>query len=189
MQHFAFRPKSSLLVSSDHRIFYLMISIFHMPFCKLQACCQVPFSQEWLPSGHSPIKPRFVKCCRDCCPSNRISHLSQGTLQFCQSGHWVLGHLLDQGPSCPVAQFGQTASFKKSLGSSIFFPFSNDGAHCALGNFLSRNCFPTLPLIYTSSQFYLEALQTVPWTSWQGFCSDLHCQLWDLLLKKRCVSF
>uniref|UniRef100_UPI0035900089 CDGSH iron-sulfur domain-containing protein 2A-like isoform X1 n=2 Tax=Myxine glutinosa TaxID=7769 RepID=UPI0035900089 len=31
---------------------------------------------EWLLFGHFPIKHRFVKCCRDCCPSGRFSHLS-----------------------------------------------------------------------------------------------------------------
>uniref|UniRef100_UPI00358E18B5 tenascin-like isoform X2 n=1 Tax=Myxine glutinosa TaxID=7769 RepID=UPI00358E18B5 len=25
------------------------------------------FSQEWLPSGHSPINPGYVQCCSDCC--------------------------------------------------------------------------------------------------------------------------
>ena len=33
-------------------------------FSNHQVCCHVPFSQEWLPSGHSPTKPRFVKRCR-----------------------------------------------------------------------------------------------------------------------------
>ena len=37
-------------------------------FCKVLVCCHVPFSQEWLLSGRSHIKPTFVKCCRDCCP-------------------------------------------------------------------------------------------------------------------------
>ena len=47
--------------SSDHRIFCLLLSrVFHVPLCKLQACRHVPFSQEWLLSGHSPIKPNFA---------------------------------------------------------------------------------------------------------------------------------
>jgi hypothetical protein len=66
----------------------------------------------------------LLKCFRDCCPSGRFSHLSQGNLEFCQSGHWVLGHLPDRGPSFPVAQFGQTASSRQSLGSSIFVQFN-----------------------------------------------------------------
>ena len=45
-----------------------------------------------------------------------------------------------------LAQFGRTASSKKSWGSSIVFPFPNDGAHCALENFQhSRNCFIHFP--------------------------------------------
>ena len=37
-------------------------------------------------------------------------------------------------------------SSRKSLGSSIFYPFPNDGAHCALGNFQHcRNCFIRFP--------------------------------------------
>ena len=108
--------------------------------------CAFFFYQEWLPSGHSQIKSRFVKCCRDCCPSDRFSHLSQGIRSFCQSGHWVLHHLPDQGPYCLVARFGQMASSRKSLGSSIFFQFPNDGAHFALANFQhSRNYFIPFP--------------------------------------------
>ena len=127
--------------------------VFLVPFCNLQACCQVAFSQEWLPPGQSPTKLRFLKCWRDCRPSGRFSLLSQETLSFCQSGLWVLGHLPIQGPSCPVVQFGQTASSRKSLGSSIFFPFPNDRAHCALENFQhSQNCFiPILRCIPTNN--------------------------------------
>ena len=49
------------------------------------------------------------------------------------------------------------------------FHFPNDQAHCALGNFPLEKSFYTLPQIYASSQFYLGALQTVPWTSWWSF--------------------
>ena len=35
------------------------LKVFHVPFYKLQACCHVPISQEWLSSGHSPIKLRL----------------------------------------------------------------------------------------------------------------------------------
>uniref|UniRef100_A0AAZ3QJG4 Myosin-binding protein C, cardiac-type n=1 Tax=Oncorhynchus tshawytscha TaxID=74940 RepID=A0AAZ3QJG4_ONCTS len=53
-------------------------------------------------------------------------HLHRGTLELCQSEHQVLGHLPDQGPSPPIAQFGQAASSKKSLGGSKLLPFKND---------------------------------------------------------------
>ena len=58
----------------------------------------------------------------------------------------VLGHLPDKGPSCPVAQFSQTDSSRKSPSHSTFFPFPNDGAGCALGNFQhSGNSFIPFP--------------------------------------------
>ena len=86
------------------------LRVFPMHFLPTPGMLSCPFSQEWLPCGHSPMKPRFVKCCRDCCPSSRFSHLSEGTLWFCQRGHSVIGHLYDQGASCLVAHFGQMAS-------------------------------------------------------------------------------
>ena len=56
------------------------------------------------------------------------------TLELCQSDHRVLGHLLEQGPSPQIAQFGQADSFRNSLGGSKLLPFKNDGGHCVLGN-------------------------------------------------------
>ena len=105
-------------------------------------------------------------------------HLSQGTLWFCQCGHWFLGHLPDQCPSCTVAQFGRTASSRKSLGISIFFPFPNDEAHCALGNFQrSRNCFIPFPRStppHTSiSEFYGQFLG--PYGSVSALTCTVNC--------------
>ena len=87
-----------------------------------------------------------MECCRDGCPSGRLSHLHRGTLELCQSDHWVLSHLLDQGPSHPIAQFGRGASSRKILGASKRLPFMNDGGHCILGDLqCSRNVLVPLP--------------------------------------------
>ena len=51
-----------------------------------------------------------------------------------QSDNRVLGHLPDQGPSPPIAQFGQVASSRKSLLGSNLLPFKNDGSHSVLGD-------------------------------------------------------
>ena len=51
-----------------------------------------------------------------------------------QSDHRVLGHLPDQGPSPPIAQFGLAASSRKILGGSKR-PFKNYGGDCVPGNF------------------------------------------------------
>ena len=105
-----------------------------MHFGKLQAGCNVPFTEEWLPSGDFTIKALLVECCRDGCPSGRFSHLYRGTLELCQSNHWALGHLHDQGPSPPIAQFGWEASTRKSLGGPTLLLFKNDEGHCVLGD-------------------------------------------------------
>ena len=49
------------------------------------------------------------------------------------SDHWVLGHLLDQGPSLPNFQFGWAASSKKSLGGYKLILFKNYVGLCVLG--------------------------------------------------------
>ena len=94
----------------------------------------MPFTEEWLPSGHSIIKASLVEGCRDGCPSGRFSHLHRGTLELCRSDLQVLGHLTGQGPSPLIAQFGQEASSRKSLGGSKLLPFKNDGGYCVLGD-------------------------------------------------------
>ena len=53
--------------------------------------------------------------------------------ELCQSDHWVLGHLPDQGPSPPIAEIGRAASSRKSLGGSKHLQFKDDGGHCVLG--------------------------------------------------------
>ena len=55
------------------------------------------------------------------------------TDELCQSDHWVLGQLPDQGHSPPIAQFGWAVSSRKSLGGSKLFPFKHYGGHCVLG--------------------------------------------------------
>ena len=60
------------------------------------------------------------------------SPISTKELWSSVSDHRVLGHLPDQGPSPPIAQFGRVASSRKSLGGSKLLPFQNDGGHGVL---------------------------------------------------------
>ena len=55
-------------------------------------------------------------------------------LELCQSDHRVLGHIPDQSPSSPIAQFVRTVSYRKTLGGSKLLPFKNDGGYCVLGD-------------------------------------------------------
>ena len=54
--------------------------------------------------------------------------------ELCQSDHRVLGHLPDQGPSPPIAQYDRAANSRKSLGGSKLLPFKNDGGNSFLGD-------------------------------------------------------
>ena len=107
----------------------------------------------------------MVECCSDGCPSGWFSHLHRRTLEVCQSDHQVLSHLPEQGPSPPIALFGQAASSRKSLGGFKLLPFNNEG-HCFGGPSMLQNVFGTLPQICASTQSCLGALQTIPSTSW-----------------------
>ena len=122
------------------------------------------------------------------CHKAQISGVFQWWVSFWKFPYPITGdlqlgqrdHLSYQGSSAPIAQFGQAASSRKSLGCYTFLPFKNNGGHCALGNI---QCilifFCSLAQICASTQSCLWALHAVPLTSWLGFCSDMHCQLWD----------
>lgn len=148
---------------------------------KLQASYPVSFTEERLPSGHSAIKPMSVECYSDGWPSGSYSHLHTGSLELSQSDHQVLGHLSYQGPSTPIAQLCWVASSRRSPGYFKLLPFKNYGATVLLGTFNAADFVCSLPQIYASTQSCLWALQAVPSTSWLGFSSHMHCQLWDLI--------
>jgi hypothetical protein len=119
-----------------------------------------------------------VACCRDGCPSGRCSHLHRGTLELCPSDHWV-GHLLDQGPSHPIDQFGWKASSRKSLGVSKVFHLRMMEATVFLGTF-PRSVPRHNPVWELHGQF-LRPHGLV-------YFSDIHCQLWFLILTDVCLS-
>ncbi len=56
---------------------------------------QVPFTEEWLLSGHYTIQAWLVDCYRDGCSSGRFSSLHREMQELCQSDHQALGHLPD----------------------------------------------------------------------------------------------
>ena len=109
--------RSENLVSHGLRSFRCHLSNSQVGF-------HVPFTEECLLSGHNGL---MVESCRDGCSSGRFFHLHRGTLELCQSDHRLLGHLPDQGTFAPIAQFGQAASSRKSLGGSKLLPFKNGG--------------------------------------------------------------
>ena len=66
-----------------------------------------------------------------------------------------------------------------SLGGFKLLPFKNNGGHCVLGDLHAEEMF-----WYPSPDLCLDtilSLLTIASTSWLGFYSDMHCQLWDLI--------
>ena len=78
------------------------------------------------------------------------SPISTEELWCCQSGHWVLGRLHNQGPSPPIAQLGWAASSRKSLVGSKRLPFMS-GGHCVLGDLQCCRRFLDLDTILSRS--------------------------------------
>ena len=88
-------------------------------------------------------------------------------LELCLSDHGVFGHLRDQGPSPPIAQFGQVASSRKSVGGSKLLPFKQMEATVFFGTFKAAEMFwypspflcldTILSLISTHNSFDLMA--------------------------------
>lgn len=84
----------------------------------------------WLLSDCSTIKTLLVKCYRDGCPSDRLSHLHHlhiGPLEFCQSTLQVLDLK-------PVGLFNWAlgTGSRKSVGDSKHVPFKDNRGHCVL---------------------------------------------------------
>ena len=111
----------------------------------------------------------------------RLLSISTEELLSSVSDHRVLGHLPDQGPSSPIAQFGRPASSRKSLGGSKLLPFKNDGCHCVLGDL--QWCRNILVLWFP---IYMPRHNLVSELYGQFLC--LRCQLWDLIYcRQGCV--
>ena len=72
--------------------------------CSTFVCC-APHMACGISSCHSSIKAHSVEFITNSCPVGRLSHLSCGSLQLCQSYHGPLGRFSDQWSPCPACQF------------------------------------------------------------------------------------
>jgi hypothetical protein len=149
-----------------------------VPFGKVQSGCHVPFTEEWLPFWpfqHNGLIGGVLQ---------RFSHLHRGTLELCQSDHQVLGHLPDQGPSPPIAQFGR----RPALGTVLVFQNIFHLRMMEATVFLS--IFNTAEMFWypAPTQSCLRSLRKNPSTSWLGF-SFLHALSTVGPYIDRCVPF
>ena len=169
--HLAFRPKSSILVSSFRCLLAnskqaVMCLLLRSGFC----LATLPKRPDWWSAAEMDVLLE----------GSPIS--TEELWRLSQSDHRVLGHLPDQGPSSPRLL---TLARRPVLGRVLVVPNFTHlrmmEATVFLGPFNAADIFGTLPQICASTQSCLGALRTIPLTSWLGFCSDMHCQLWDLI--------
>ena len=114
-------------------------------------------------------------------PLKDITKLVPKPLLLCQSDHQVLLTYLTKALlPCFLSLPGLPAE-ASILVVPNFFHLRMLKATVFLGTFNAANIFGTLPQICASTQSCLWALRTIPLTSWLGFCSDMHCQLRDLI--------
>ena len=110
----AYKPRSSILVSSDQRILFLIVlESLRFPLANSKGAVMYLLLRSGFHLA-TTINAWLLECCRYGCPSGRFSHLHRGTLEHCQGDHRVLGHLPDHGPSPLIVQFGRVASSRKS---------------------------------------------------------------------------
>ena len=113
-----------------------------------------------LPSSHSHIKPWFVKCCRDCCPSSRLSHFSQGTLFLSE---WSLGSWSPPWPRSFLPSLVGRPAIRRVWVVPHSSHFLKMDLTVLLGTFNTlRNCFipfpRSMPPHNSILEFYLEFL-------------------------------
>ena len=104
------------------------------------------------------------------------SPISTGTLELCQSDHRVLGHLPDQGPSIRLLSFAGQPVLGRVLVVPNFFLLIMMEATVFLGTF-NANTSPDLFLNTILSRS--SADNSLDY--WLGVCSNMHCQLWDII--------
>ncbi len=100
------------------------------------------------------------------------------------SDHQILGHQYNQAPSPSIAQFGQEASSRKSPGCFKLLLLRITETTCICDPLMKQIFFWTLPQMCGLTQTSFWALQAVLLTSGLVFCSDMHYQLLDLLLRR-----
>lgn len=93
------------LVSSFHqtRGYYFLWSETHSgAFWQTPACCNVPFSEEWLLSGHSTINAWLMEFSSHGCPSPIST--KELWISFIHSDHWVPAYYLPVRPKALCAR-------------------------------------------------------------------------------------
>ena len=77
-----------------------------MHFGELQVGCHVPFTVEWLLSGHSTMKAWLVECCRDGCPISTVELWSSIRVTIGFLVNSLTKAILPNCKVCPLCSWG-----------------------------------------------------------------------------------
>lgn len=173
------RKKNLILVSSDQILFIVVWE---------SISCLARFSTEQCWSSVRVTMRFLVASPIQVLPKVKVSFTVKNHLFRSYTGIWngsaptapsltlkQQKSISEQSTSIP--QFGWEASSRKRPSGSKFLSFVDDRGYCAHLDF--RCCsffFYTVPQIKASIQSCLWGLQAIPWTSWLGWCSNIHCQ-------------
>ena len=109
------------------------------------------------------------------------SPISRGSLELCQIDHRGLVTYLTKALLHRLLRLAWRPALGRVLVVPNFFHLRMVGATVFWGPSVLQTSFGTLLQICASTQSCLGPLRTIPSTSWLGFCSDMHYQLWDVI--------
>jgi hypothetical protein len=116
----------------------------------------------------------LVVCCRNGCPSGKFSNLHRGTLELCQSDHWVT--ILTKFLLPRLLSLARRPALGRGFVVPNFFHLRMMEVDVVLGILNAAEMF-----WYPSPYLCPDTILSRSSTSWLCFCSDMHCQLWDLI--------
>ncbi len=135
--------------------------------------------------GHTAIKPRSMECCSGVCPSVGFSYLH---IWSSSSTRVTISFLVTTLTKALLHQFGQEASSRNSPCCFKLLPLRVTEITCFCDPSMKQNFFlNSSPDVWLDSNGFWS-IQAVNLTSGLGFCSDMHFQLLDLLLRCVCLS-
>ncbi len=157
------------------RIVFLCLGAFFNSMCVFMCLHR---GEDWVwPHRHKAQIGGVLQWCLFFC---RFLPSAYMIMELNKDDHQVLGHQSRQGPSPSIAQFGWVTSSWMSPGRPFFHSRIMETT-MLLGTFSAAEIFCCLPQICASIQSCLLSSAGSSFTSWLGFRSDIHCQLWGLL--------
>ncbi len=153
-------------------------------FLQIPSVFSCVFTEERIEFGHTAIKAQIGGVLLWCLSFCRFLLSPHMIMELTLSDNQVLGHHTNQSPSPSIAQFGQEASSRKNPGCFKLLLLRVTETTCI--------CDPSMQHIFSElfsrcvvwcnpvSELYRQLFLT----SGLVFCSDMHYQLFNLLLRR-----